>query len=148
MTPYDRLLSDGRIRAYRSTPQEVADLFGVVERDLADATVEGISTDRRFAIAYNAALQCATIVMHCEGYRTKGEGHYAATLTFARIALGPAAEPVVDYLDYCRNRRNRLDYHRVEHISESEAANLLVQASAFRDLVRSWVDQGHQEMTP
>jgi hypothetical protein len=99
MTPYDRLLSDGRIRAYRSSPQEVADLFAVVERDLADAAIAGISTDRRFASAYNAALQCATIVMHCEGYRTRGEGHHAATLVFARIALGAAAEPVIDYFD-------------------------------------------------
>lgn len=148
MTPYDRLLSDGRIRGYRSTPQEIADLFAVVERDLADAAVAGISTDRRFATAYNAALQCATIVMHCDGYRTRGEGHHAATLAFARTALGPTAEPVIDYLDYCRNRRNRLDYHRVEHISESEAASLLAQAMAFRDRVRSWVNQQHPEMIP
>ena len=148
MTPYDHLLRDGRVRPYRSNPHEIADLFAVVERDLADAAVTGVSTDRRFATAYNAALQCATIVMYCEGYRTRGEGHHGATLAFPRIALGSAAEQVIDYLDYCRNRRNRLDYHRVEHISETEAARLLAQARGFRDLVWAWVKLHRQEMLP
>jgi hypothetical protein len=58
--PYERLLHDGRIRPHRTNRQEIAGLFQVVERDLADAAIVALSADRRFATAYNAALQAAT----------------------------------------------------------------------------------------
>lgn len=43
-----RLLADGRLRRHRTSAREIADLLGVVERNLADASVEAVSTDRRF----------------------------------------------------------------------------------------------------
>jgi hypothetical protein len=61
--PYERLLREGRIRRHRTNPQEIAGLFRVMERDLADAAITALSADRRFATAYNAALQAATAVM-------------------------------------------------------------------------------------
>jgi hypothetical protein len=43
----------------------------LVARDLADAGIAGLSADRRFATAYNAALQAANIAIAfaCAGYR-------------------------------------------------------------------------------
>jgi hypothetical protein len=41
----------------------------LVSRDLADAKVAGVSADRRFATAYNAALQAASMATACAGYR-------------------------------------------------------------------------------
>jgi len=73
------LLADGRIRPHRSSVREVADLLRVVERDLADASVTQLSTDRRFATAYNAALLLATIALHASGFRTASTGHHWAT---------------------------------------------------------------------
>lgn len=54
--PYERLLREGRIRRHHTNRQEIASLFRVVERDLADAAITALSADRRFATAYNAAL--------------------------------------------------------------------------------------------
>jgi hypothetical protein len=51
------LLADGRLRAHTSSVREVAELLRVVDRDLADAAIPELSTDRRFATAYNAVLQ-------------------------------------------------------------------------------------------
>jgi hypothetical protein len=47
---------------------EIDSLFRVVDRDLEDAAVPGVSADRRFATAYNAALQLATVVLRAHGY--------------------------------------------------------------------------------
>ena len=41
--------------------QELDDLRGVIDRDLADAAVPALSADRRFATADNAALQTAAM---------------------------------------------------------------------------------------
>jgi hypothetical protein len=43
-------------------------MLGLVDRDLSDASREEISMDWRFNIAYNAALQLATIVLYARGY--------------------------------------------------------------------------------
>jgi hypothetical protein len=64
----NRLLAEGRLRKHRTSAREIADLFRVVERNLADASVEAVSTDRRFTIAYEAALGLATITLYCNGY--------------------------------------------------------------------------------
>lgn len=64
--PYERLLRSGRIRSHRPNRQEIASLFAVVARDLNDAAIPALSADRRFATAYNAALQAATAVMYSE----------------------------------------------------------------------------------
>ena len=39
--PYERLLREGRLRRHRTNQQEIASLFQVVERDLADAAITG-----------------------------------------------------------------------------------------------------------
>jgi hypothetical protein len=39
----------------------------LVARDLADARVPEVSADRRFATAYNAALQAAAMAVACAG---------------------------------------------------------------------------------
>jgi hypothetical protein len=44
----------------------------LISRDLADATLAGLSADRRFATAYNAALQTAAMATACAGYRISG----------------------------------------------------------------------------
>ena len=72
----NRLLAEGRLRRHRASAREIADLLGVVDRNLADASVGAVSADRRFAIAYEAALELATITLYCNGYETYGAGHH------------------------------------------------------------------------
>jgi hypothetical protein len=53
------LLAARKIHTHRSSKQELDELRAVVKRDLADAALPALSEDRRFATAYNAALQVA-----------------------------------------------------------------------------------------
>jgi hypothetical protein len=48
--------NNGWLTAHRTSRQEIGDLLGVVERDLADCRTPGLSADWRLNIAYNAAL--------------------------------------------------------------------------------------------
>lgn len=41
----------------------------LIARDLADVALLGLSADRRFATACNAALQTARMAVVCSGYR-------------------------------------------------------------------------------
>jgi len=144
--PYSRLLRERRIRKHRTNAQEIASLFKVVERDLADASIPQLSPDRRFATAYNAILQAAKAIMYCEGYRTRGTGHHSTTFEFLRIALGPSYEALVDYFDRCRIKRNIADYVGAGSISETEAEDLLEEAKAFVQTARAWIEANHPEL--
>ncbi len=145
---YARLLREGRIRPHRTNPAEIADLFAVVERDLTDAAIEALSSDRRFATSYNAALQAATAMMYAEGYRTTGVGHHRTTFEFLKAVSVREFGDLADYLDDCRRKRNRADYVGVGYASDTEARYLLVEARKFAEMARTWMRVQHPDLTP
>jgi hypothetical protein len=94
----------------------------LVARDLADAAIAGLSADRRFATAYNSALQAANMAIACAGYRvTAKTGHHKMTFHSANLALGSGAGKYVDYFEACRRKRNVIDYTRSHVATETEA---------------------------
>jgi hypothetical protein len=99
----------------------------LIARDLKDAGVTEISADRRFATAYNAALQAANMAVACAGYRISStSGHHKIALESAQLALGKAANEYADYFETCRRKRNMIDYTRAAdghgHRSEGSTA--------------------------
>src|ERR1700690_958862 len=92
----------GWLRSHTTSRQEISDLLAIADRDIADATSGGISTDWQFGIAYNAALKLCNILLYAEGYRAgQGLQHYRTILAFPLI-LGPARDADANYLDTCR----------------------------------------------
>jgi hypothetical protein len=142
------LLADGRIRPHKASPEEVADLLRVVIRDLADAEIQQISIDRRFATAYNAALQLATIALHAAGYRAIGAGHHWTTFHVLPEIMGPQAQAYADYFDNCRSKRNVSEYDRAGEISNQEIVEILAEVQAFRDDLLAWLEKTHPTLLP
>gem|GEM_PF-4741065 len=48
-------LKSGWLIEHTTSPQEIADLLGVADRDIADCKAPGLSPDWKLNIAYNAA---------------------------------------------------------------------------------------------
>lgn len=141
-----QFLAEGRLRRHRTNPREIRDLFRVVDRNLEDAAVERISVDLRFATAYQAALQLATIVLTASGYRSVGAGHHWVTFKVLPELLGSGSQDLADYFDQCRDKRNVLDYDRAGEIAETEAEELLQEAREFRTAVLAWLRQRHPRL--
>jgi uncharacterized protein (UPF0332 family) len=138
---WQSLLQAQRIRPHKTSREELDDLRDVVERDLQDAGVEALSADRRFATAYNAALQLAKIVIACSGYRVVGAGYHLATFESLEIAMGSPVSALAAYFDTCRRKRNQVDYDRTNAATETEAEDLLQKAEEFRELVEQWIQK-------
>ncbi len=67
----------GWLKAHQSSREEIGNLFGIIDRDLKDCDVPGLSADARLERAYNAALQCATVALFASGYRASSrDNHY------------------------------------------------------------------------
>lgn len=146
MMSLQRLSAKGRLRRLPPAASEIADLLRVVERDLADAGIEGLSADRRFATAYNAALQLATVVLRAEGYRTQGVAHHHTTIAALPLILGVEHAATADYLDACRSRRNTVDYDGIGIATEADVAELLREAEGLREAVLVWLENAHPEL--
>jgi hypothetical protein len=140
-------LDAGALRRHRSSRREVAELLAVVERDLADARVTALSLDRRFATAYAAALQLATIVLAGSGLRaTAQRGHHVVAWQALPELMGAGVGDTAVYFDSCRTLRNRSDYDRAGVVSEAEVDEVLHETSAFRDQVVEWLAREHPRL--
>lgn len=141
-------LNEDKIKPHTTTAKEIENLLKVIERDIADAMVIEVSPDRRFAIAYNAALQLATIALLVSGYRiTAGKGHHYHTITSLQYTMGQSAKRRIKYLNLCRQARNQTDYDRVDVTEESEVVELLKEVKQFRQDVLGWLSQNHPHLS-
>jgi len=139
-------LAKDRIRPHKTSRPEISDLLRIVERDLTDASIPQLSTDRRFATAYNAALQLATLAMYAEGYKPTGLGHHWVTFKLLPELMGNEFESLAGYFDLCRSKRNLTDYDRSGEISQSETAELIEEAANFQGKVLEWLKAKHPEL--
>jgi uncharacterized protein (UPF0332 family) len=143
---FKRLLDENKLKAHRTSAAEIADLLKIVKRDINDTKLERLSPDRRFAITYNAALQLATILLHCKGckgYRAVGAGHHFTVFQAMKEILGKEYEELADYFDSCRSKRNITDYDRAGEISETEVNELIDETLKFKALVIDWVKKNY-----
>jgi uncharacterized protein (UPF0332 family) len=138
------LLASKKAQRHTTSKNELDDMRELIARDLKDAGVTEISADRRFATAYNAALQAANMAVACAGYRISSmSGHHKIALESAQLALGKAANEYADYFETCRRKRNMIDYTRPRMATDTEAKEALQSAREFVELVENWITKNH-----
>ncbi len=59
---------NGWLKEHISDLAELSNLLAIADRDIADASAEGLSNDWKFGIAYNAALKLCTMMLYDAGY--------------------------------------------------------------------------------
>ena len=144
---WNKLLQSNRVHRHTTSPQELTEIRRLVARDLADAAIPALSDDRRFATAYNAALQTAKMAIACAGYRVASvPGHHRLTFEGAKLSIGTQADQLADYFDACRRKRNEIDYTGATIATTTEAEELLLHAKSFLDLMELWIETNHPAM--
>lgn len=140
-------LKEDKLKTHKTSSKEIQSLFKVIDRDIADAGITATSADRRFATAYNAALQLATVVLLASGYRvTASKGHHFVTITSLPLTMGKSAIPRANYLNVCRQARNKTDYDRAGVTEEEEVVQLLEEVHSFRTEVVKWLRENQPNL--
>ena len=125
-------LGNGWLLAHTSSAQEVGDLLAVADRDLADCRAAQLSDDWRFSIAYNAALQLATMALYARGYKVpRGQSHHLRAIQSLEFTVG-IDRKTVDVLDAFRLKRNAGVYDRAGAVSQAEAGEMIALAHTLR----------------
>jgi hypothetical protein len=138
---------NGWLKAQLPARDQIARIFGVVDRDLEDSK-RNLSSDGQFNIAYNAALQLCAIALLAEGWKPdKLNAHYR-TIAALPLILGKTWQAGADYLDMCRSKRNGLEYDAAGRVSAAEAKELREFAVELRAAVVEWLGNKHPALSP
>ena len=131
-------LDSGWISAHTTSPEEIADLLSICDRDLADSNTKGLSADWRLNIAYNAALQAATAALAAAGYRASRDMHHYRIIHSLQYTIG-ADVRLINQLEAFRKKRNIGGYERAGGVSDVEAREILALARKLRKEVEGWI---------
>jgi len=119
---------------------EVARLLKIADRDIKEASSRCHEIDWQYAIAYNAALQLATIVLRASGYRASTKvGHHWTTFSVLPDIMGDDFREMADYFNDCRSKRNTIEYSDTGTITKKAAEELIHQVKAFKTKVIVWL---------
>ena len=118
-------LNNGWLRSHKTSPQEISNLLDIVDRDIKDASTDGISTDWSFGIAYNAALKLCTILLYAQGYKAERNLQHYRTIQALPLILGSERNNDADYLDSCRKKRNIVEYDYIGGVTTDNALELV-----------------------
>jgi hypothetical protein len=139
-------LAEERLRTHKTDKVGIRGLLEIALRDLKDAAIPDVSTDRRFLIASEAALTLATHPLYCKGYETYGEGHHWLTFRLLLEVMGEEYSNLAEYFDQCRLKRNVGAYDRGGQISEPEVDESRAEVAAFQGKVVDWLRRNYPDL--
>lgn len=140
-------LKNGWLVEHKTSPAEIADLLAIVDRDLSDCQVQGLSPEWRLNIAYNAALQASTAALAACGYRAARDAHHFRTIQSLALTIG-ADSTLVRQFDLFRKKRNIGGYERIGTVSEQEATEMVGLAERIRKDAMDWLQSHHPQLLP
>ncbi len=135
-----KFISKGFLLEQPVNKDEIAKLLRIADRDIREASENCHEIDWQFAIAYNAALQLATVLLRVSGYRASTKvGHHWVTFTVLPDILGDDCIPTANYFNECRAKRNTSEYCDTGTITKKEADRLIEQVKSFKVRVLAWL---------
>ncbi len=136
----------GWLKAEPTSRDEIKSLLAIVDRDLKDATVAGVSEDRRFEAAFSAARTSATIALRASGYRTSTQaGHHVKTIESLELTIN-ADSKLVQRLKTLSKKRNATSYDSAGTVSAQELELAIRTATELRRTVVAWLEKNHPEL--
>lgn len=130
---------------HATSPEEIANLLAISDRDLAACQVKELPADWRFAIAYNAGLQAATAALAAAGYRATRDNHHYRVIQSLEFTTAPGRK-FIDTFDGFRKKRNFSNYDLAGSVSDKEADEMLKLAISLRAEVEKWIRAIHPKL--
>jgi len=136
----------GWLRREPTSPGEIKDLLGIVDRSLADSKIEAVSTDLRFIAAFSAALTLATTALRATGHRTATQaGHHVKTIESLELTV-KASPKVIQRFKTFNNKRNKSVYDVAGAVSDQELETMRNLTAELKDSTIAWLRELHPEL--
>lgn len=138
-------VNKGWLRPHKTSREEISDLLGVAARDIEDCQIRGLSNDWRLNIAYNAALQFATVALAASGYRATRNAHHYRVIQSLALTLKTEKDLVIQ-LDAFRKKRNISDYERSGLVSDLEVTEMIALARDLESRIIEFLRRHHKNL--
>src|SRR6266478_526584 len=127
-------LQIGQLINHQATVAEVRNLLGVVDRELSDAAVTGVSDDGRFTHAYDAALLLCKLALHVSGFEVqkRAPGHHALWINSLELTLGGTHKETLIHISKSSKLRHISLYDHAGVVQKEDADDLLDAARQLR----------------
>jgi hypothetical protein len=136
----------GWLRREPTSPSEIRDLLGIVDRGLADSKIDAVSTDLRFIAAFNAALCAATTALRASGHRTVTQsGHHVKTIESLELTVNANSKLIQRFKTF-NNKRNKSVYDVAGAVSDQELEGMVKLAIELKEEVAAWLQKLHPEL--
>lgn len=140
-------LDNSWISRCEPSAETVSQHLRIAERNIADASLGGISPDGRFDHAYDAVRCLCELALHACGYSVpKGQRQHERIIESIVFTIGGDWAEEAGFLDQCRRQRNKSMYDRSDVVRPQEADELLKVAQALLVAVRRWLEANHSDL--
>ena len=143
-------LQIGHLIHHQATVAEVRNLLGVVDRELADAGVAGLSDDGRFAYAYDAAVVLCKLALHVSGFEVPNRepDDHSLWINSLEFTLGQQHKETLIHLSKSSKLRHTTLYDHAGVVQKQDADDLLEAARQLRADVLAWLRSQHPSLLP
>ena len=134
---------NGWLKSHQTSPQEIADLLAVADRDLKDCQTKGLSDDWKFNIAYNAALQASSAALAASGYAVaKGDSNHFRVIQSLAFTISADAAAIQRF-DGFRKKRSMSVYDAAGVITSAEAGQIIRFSVDLAGQIKLWLRTNH-----
>lgn len=143
-------LQIGQLTNHQATVAEVRSLLGVVDRELPDAAVAGLSDDGRFTHAYDGALILCKLALHVRGFELskRAHGHHALWINSLEFTLGVTHKQTLIHLSQSSKLRHAGFYDHAGVVQKQDADDLLDVARQLRTDMLSLLRSEYTSLLP
>jgi hypothetical protein len=134
MMTLDNLLAIGRLQRIPPDREAILRLMTAAERNLAEISLDGMSAETRFDLAYKCILKVAMAGLAAKGFRTSQNqpGHHATAIQCLGWTLEVPSNRIIVF-EKLRKQRNIIDYSG-DLISEQVAQACVAEATSLTAL--------------
>lgn len=140
----------GHLIEHEPTVAEVRGLLGVIDRELQDAAVAGLSDEGRFTHAYDAALILCKLALHASGFalQKRTPGHHSRWNNSLEFTLGKEQMETLVLLSKSSHLRHISFYDQTGVVQRQDADDLLETAQKFRSDILIWLRSRYPHLVP
>jgi len=145
----EQWLDNAWVMRIEPSARSISDSLAIARREVADASLQGMSADGRFDHAYDAIRGLCEAALHAAGFAVpKGARKHERLIESLKFTLQGRWLQDADFLDRCRRRRHQTMYERIGVVQQRDADELLATASNLHRDVRKWLRARHPVLAP
>ena len=126
----------GRLIKHKTSEEEIEAIYGVIGRYFKDASLKGLSSDQKYILSYQAALEAAMTLIYCYGYKPTKIGHHYTTWQCMKELFGEAHRKTTLLFENASKKRSKLSYDIAGLASQKDADEMYNEAQDFVELTK------------